>query len=57
MSGSNLLRQREVSMEMVILGTLCAAAALYILSTNAQSKKPALQPIRIEERNESKRRR
>jgi hypothetical protein len=43
-------------MEMVILGTLCIAAAIYIISTNIQSKKPALQPIRIDERNEKRRR-
>lgn len=44
-------------MEMVILGALCIAAALYIISTNIQSKKPVLQPIRIEEPNQEKRRR
>ena len=43
-------------MEMVILGTLCIAAAIFIISTNIQSKKPALQPIRIDERNEKRRR-
>jgi hypothetical protein len=43
-------------MEMVMLGTLCVVAALYIFSTNVQSKKPALQPIRIEERDQAKRR-
>lgn len=43
-------------MEMVILGTLCIAAAIYIISTNIQSKKPDLQPIRIDERNEKRRR-
>lgn len=44
-------------MEMVILGALCIAAALYIFRTNIQSKKPVLQPIRIEERSQKKRRR
>lgn len=43
-------------MEMVILGTLCIAAAIYIINTNIQSKKPALQPIRIDERHEKRRR-
>jgi len=44
-------------MEMVILGTLCVAATLYIISTKLQSNKPALQPIRIEERDNKQRRR
>ena len=44
-------------MEMVILGTLCMAAALYIISTHIQAKKPVLQPIRIEACDQKKCRR
>jgi hypothetical protein len=43
-------------MEMVILSVMCIAAAIYMISTNIKSKAPALQPIRIDERNEKRRR-